>query len=136
MEGDSYKSGMMGFMPFYLPVAHFMAPPYVTSPPDHPASVSEGSPESVPERVSETLSQKDYGARQLFSQIYETGQTWYPYEEGLWLRAVSLRLLDDGRRERYPNSACSFSQTSPIRRTATFRWTPVITEWSQWTTSS
>ena len=44
MESDSYP-GMMGFMPFYLPVAHFMAPPYGPSPPDHPASVSEGNPE-------------------------------------------------------------------------------------------
>ena len=127
MEGDSYQTGMMGFRPFYLPVAHFMAPLYGPSPPDHPAYVSEGSPESVPERVSETPSQKDHGARQLCSQIYESGQTWYPYEEGLWLRAISLRLLDDGRRERYPNSACTFCKASPIRRTATFRWTLAIT---------
>ena len=124
MESDSYP-GMLGFMPFYVPVAHFMAPPYAAPQADHSASVSEDSPESVPERVS---AQKDYGARQLFSQIYESGQTWYPYAEGLWLRASSLRLLDDGRRENYPNFTCfSFPQVSSIRRTATFRWTPAIT---------
>ena len=94
MEGDSYQSGMMGFMPFYLPVAHFMAPPYGPSPPEH--SASEGSPESVPERVSETPSQKYFGLKQIFSQVYEGGNTWYPYEEGLWLRTSSIRLLDDG----------------------------------------
>ena len=65
MESDSYP-GMLGFMPFYVPVAHFMAPPYAAPQADHPASVSEDSPESVPERVS---AQKDYGARQLFSQV-------------------------------------------------------------------
>ena len=96
MENDSYQTGMMGFMPFYLPVAHFMAPPYAAPQADHPASVSEGSPESVPERVSETPSQKDFGLKQIFSQVYEGGNTWYPYEEGLWLRTSSIRLLDDG----------------------------------------
>ena len=93
MESDSYP-GMMGFMPFYLPVANFMAPPYGPSPPEH--SASEGSPESVPERISETPSQKDVGLKQIFSQVYEGGNTWYPYEEGLWLRTSSIRLLDDG----------------------------------------
>ena len=128
MEGDAYQSGMMGLVPFYLPVAQSMAPPYAAPQADHPASVSEGSPESVPERVSETLSQKDYGARQLFSQIYDSGQTWYPYAEGLWLRASSLRLLDDGRRKSYPNSTCfSLPQVSSFCRTAIFRWTLAIT---------
>ena len=73
MEGDSYQSGMMGFMHFYLPVAHIMAPPYGPSPPDHPASVSEGSPESVPERVSQSCSEKRFwGAADLNADL----QTW------------------------------------------------------------
>ena len=133
MESDSYP-GMLGFMPFYVPVAHFMAPPYAAPQADHPASVSEDSPESVPERVS---AQKDFGARQLFSQIYDSGQTWYPYAEGLWLRASNLRVLDDGRRKNYPNSTCfSLPQVSSLCSTVIFRRTPVITECSQLTTST
>ena len=90
---ESTSQGMMAFMPVYIPVAPYMNAPYTV--PYEEACVSS-PPESVPERVSDAPSDKDAAMRQTLEEISES-TSWYPYQEGFWVRASSLRLLDDGR---------------------------------------
>ena len=85
--------GMMAFMPVYFPASPYMNAPYEAF--DGEACASS-PPESVPERVSDAPSEGDAVMQQILEKTVESS-SWYPYQEGFWLRAGRLRLLDDRR---------------------------------------
>ena len=90
MEELSYPT--FGFMPVYIPISNLMLTPYAAS---QSYDDSESSLETGPDKVSE-ISDQDTQMKDMIFQLCESGNSWFPYQEGFWLRATSLKLLDDG----------------------------------------